>query len=64
MNRARPARDQSGAEAIEPDITVVAFVELIADERLAIAVRRQRVELARASVRAVAVGEFAAFDVP
>jgi hypothetical protein len=42
---------QGGAKTVEPDIAEMSFLDLIADRRVAVAVRRQGVELARTSIR-------------
>src|SRR4029077_5045164 len=64
MNCTRPAHDQSGAKAIQTDISIMALVDLIPHDRPAIAVRGQRIELSWAAIRAVAVGELAPFYLP
>jgi hypothetical protein len=59
MDRTRPAHDLSGAKAIQTDISVMTLIDLIAHDGPAITMRGQPVELARTSVGAVAVYEFA-----
>src|SRR5439155_5275297 len=51
-------------QPVEPNVGEMPFVDLITNGGAAVAVGRQRIELAGAPVRAVAVGEFRAFDDP
>jgi hypothetical protein len=54
MDRARPTEDAAESEAIELGVSVVAFVDGNTDNGLAVAAGWQRVELTRATVRAIA----------
>src|SRR5437868_10360541 len=64
MDRPGPGEHAGEAQAIERRLAMVALVDLNADHRLAIAVRRQRIELAGAAIGAVAIGEFTPFEFP
>jgi hypothetical protein len=64
MNGAGPAEDCGGAQAIEPCGSVIALVYLEHGKPAAIAVGWQRVELAGAAGRAIAIAELAALDFP
>src|SRR5205823_8300350 len=64
MDRPRPGKDAGKAQTVERGFPVMAGVDLHADHRLAIAMRRQRIELAGAAISAIAVGEFTPFEHP
>src|SRR5262249_23588295 len=64
MDRARPTEDAAASEAIELGVSVVAFVDGNTDNGLAVAVGWQRVELTRATVRAIAMCEISSFNHP
>jgi hypothetical protein len=64
MDRPGPLEDPGAVQAIELHVAVVAFVDRDTGDRLAIPVRRQRVELAGTTVRTTAVDELARFDFP
>src|SRR5262245_30729031 len=64
MNRAGPTEDAAKFEAIELGVSMMALVDGDTDNGLAVAVGRQRIELTRAPVRAIAMREVSSFDHP
>jgi hypothetical protein len=64
MYGARPSIGVDGSESIEPDIAEMALIDPPTDDRTAIAVGRQRIELTRATEIAIAVGDVWTFDFP
>jgi hypothetical protein len=64
MNRAGPTEDPAKFEAIELGVSMMALVDGDTDNGLAVAVGRQRIELTRAAVRAIAMREVSSFDHP
>jgi len=59
-----PAPHAGCQQSVQLDVAEMPFIDLIAARRAAIAVRRQRVELARAAIVAVAVNELTSPDTP
>src|SRR5207248_3939315 len=64
VDRTRPGIKVERAKAVQADIAEIAFVDLERHHRAAVAVLRQRVELAGAAVVAVAIDEMRTFDAP
>src|SRR5580692_4373014 len=64
MHGPGPFEDARDAQAIELRIAMKALVDLDADHGLAIAMRRQPVELTRTTVRTIAIAELAAVNSP
>jgi hypothetical protein len=64
MDGAGPAEDRRGTQAIKPRASVKALLDVEHGEPAAVAMGGEGVELAGATVVAVAVAEFAAFDFP
>src|ERR1022692_4996839 len=62
--RAGPAVYRGCAQAVKLYVAEMPFLYLVSNGRAAAAVRRQRVELAWAAIRAVAVGELLAVNLP
>src|SRR6185436_1454667 len=60
----RPLKDAAQCEAVQLHVAIVAFLDAESSGGLAVAVRRQGIELARTAVRAVAVDEFRRLDFP
>ena len=59
-----PAKDPGGSQPVEPRRPVEAGLDVEHGETPAMAVGRQRIELAWAAIVAIAVAEFAPFDLP
>jgi hypothetical protein len=59
-----PAVNACAAQAIQLHGSEMAFVNLKSDYSLTKSVRGQRIELARAPIRAIAVRKFFSFDLP
>src|SRR6202011_5208925 len=64
MNRSRPGENTGDAQAIKFGIAVVTRVDLHANDGRAVAVSWQRVELAGATVSAIAICKFATVNRP
>src|SRR5687767_10246772 len=65
VNRPRPGIEESGAEAIEGDVSKVALIDPNSRETATVSVRGAGgLELARTGVIAIAIGDLDAFDVP
>jgi|tagenome__1003787_1003787.scaffolds.fasta_scaffold20701267_2 hypothetical protein len=60
----RPCEDASCCQAVEAGVAMMAVNDLEGRQRLAFAVRRQRIELARTAVGAIAIDELARPDLP
>jgi hypothetical protein len=64
VNCAGPRHDDGASQTVKPRFTVVALVDFEAKDGTAVSLRGQRVELARATVSAVAMNEFASHKCP
>jgi len=65
VNRSRPAVEESGAEAIERDVSKASLIDANGREAATVSVRRTRgLELTRTGVIAIAIGDLDSFDVP
>jgi hypothetical protein len=64
MNWAWPRNDPSEFQAIELSLAVIPFVNVDANNRMAVAVSRKSVELARAPVSAIAMRKLTSFEHP
>jgi hypothetical protein len=65
VNRSRPAIEESCAEAIERNVSKVALINANGREAAAVPVRGARgLELARACIVAIAIGDLDSLDVP
>src|SRR4051794_19757598 len=64
MDRSRPGEHPGDSQAVKFGVAMVTSVDLHADHGGAVAVGRQGVELARTTVRAIAIGKFATVDGP
>ena len=51
-------------EAVKPGTAVIPFIDGIAEDRLAITVGRPSIELARAAIRTITIGEISRLDHP
>jgi hypothetical protein len=64
VNRSRPAEYARRPQAVEPDRAVKARLNVVDGKPAAIAVGRQRIELAGAAIVAIAIAEFGAPNLP
>src|ERR1700722_2807093 len=64
MHRGRPVIGGHSPQTIQPDIAEMSLVDMIACDRFAEALVRQRVELAGTGIDTIAVGEFGTLDFP
>jgi hypothetical protein len=64
VDRSRPAKDPDKPQAVEAGVAVNSFVDLHRSDRSAIAIAWPPIELARTTVRTIAVNELPRFDAP
>jgi hypothetical protein len=64
MDRARPAKDPDEPQTVEARVAVNPFVDLHRRDRFTIAIAWQPIELARTTVRTIAVNELPCSDAP
>jgi hypothetical protein len=64
MHGTGPFENACDTQAVKLRVAVKTVVDLDADNRLTIAMRRQRIELARTPIRTITIAEFAAVNSP
>src|SRR4029434_8267920 len=64
VNRSRPMKDPDESQSVQPSVAVKTGINLETADRFTESMCRKRVELARATICAIAVNEFLTLDRP